>query len=126
MPGFDRVTQSPAQLSGQPCIRGLELSVRQVIEELAAEGSFHDVLRKHPELEDEDLRQALLFAAVQLANGALPVAAEELPFDQSAKPLAQVVEEIIASIPPEEFDKLPADGSVNHDHYLYGWPKKYP
>jgi len=54
MTHFDRVTQGPARLSGQPCIRGLELSVCQVIEELAARGSFQDVLRLHPELEEED------------------------------------------------------------------------
>ena len=120
MPGFERVTQIPARMSGEPCIRGLELTVRQVIEELAARGSFQDVLRVHPELEEEDLRQALFFAAAQLANGALQPAGEDLPYDESAKPLSEVVGEIIASIPPEEFDKLPTDGSVNHDHYLYG------
>jgi hypothetical protein len=37
--------------------------------------------------------------------------------------LLKVVEAIQAQVPPEEWDKLPHDGSINHDHYLYGSPK---
>ena len=37
--------------------------------------------------------------------------------------LLKRVEEIQAQVPPEEWDKLPHDGSINHDHYLYGSPK---
>lgn len=37
--------------------------------------------------------------------------------------LLKQVEEIQAEVPPEEWDKLPHDGSINHDHYLYGLPK---
>lgn len=33
------------------------------------------------------------------------------------------VKEIQAQVPTEEWDKLPHDGSINHDHYLYGSPK---
>jgi len=36
-----------------------------------------------------------------------------------------VIAEISSEIPDEEWEKLPSDGSVNHDHYLYGAPKKY-
>ena len=113
-------------MSEEPCIRGLGLTVRQVVEELAARGSFQDVLHEHPELEEEDIRQDLCFAAAQLPKGAPQPAVEDMPYDESAKPIWEVIDEIIAGIPPEEFDKLPTDGSVNHDHYLYGWPKKYP
>jgi ssDNA-specific exonuclease RecJ len=37
--------------------------------------------------------------------------------------LLERVKEIQAQVPTEEWDKLPHDGSINHDHYLYGSPK---
>jgi hypothetical protein len=37
--------------------------------------------------------------------------------------LLESVKAIQAQVPPEEWDKLPHDGSINHDHYLYGSPK---
>ena len=41
------------------------------------------------------------------------------------RPIWEVITEISAEVPEEEWAKLPSDGSVNHDHYLYGAPKKY-
>jgi Arc/MetJ-type ribon-helix-helix transcriptional regulator len=40
------------------------------------------------------------------------------------KPIWEVAEELAASIPPEEWDKLPVDGAAQHDHYIYGTPKR--
>src|SRR4051794_31740466 len=40
------------------------------------------------------------------------------------KPIWEVIEEITAGIPDEEFLKLPADGAEQHDHYIYGTPKR--
>ena len=37
--------------------------------------------------------------------------------------LLERIKEIQAQVPAEEWDKLPHDGSINHDHYLYGSPK---
>ncbi len=37
--------------------------------------------------------------------------------------LLERVKEIQAQVPPEEWDKLPHDGAINHDHYLFGSPK---
>ncbi len=42
------------------------------------------------------------------------------------KSLAEVAREIAAAIPDEELDRLPPDASINHDHYLYGSPKRRP
>jgi hypothetical protein len=42
----------------------------------------------------------------------------------SKKPIWEVIEEIMADVPDEEFDKLPKDGASEHDHYIYGTPKK--
>lgn len=41
------------------------------------------------------------------------------------RPIWEVAKEISESVPLEEWEKLPSDGAVNHDHYLYGAPKKY-
>ena len=42
----------------------------------------------------------------------------------SARPLWEIVEEISSQIPIEEWEKLPTDGAEQHDHYLYGSPKR--
>jgi Arc/MetJ-type ribon-helix-helix transcriptional regulator len=40
------------------------------------------------------------------------------------KPIWEVAEELSKNIPPEEWDKLPVDGASQHDHYIYGTPKR--
>jgi len=45
--------------------------------------------------------------------------------ERKKRPIWEVITEISSEIPEEEWAKLPSDGSVNHDHYLYGAPKKY-
>ena len=42
----------------------------------------------------------------------------------SGRPLWEIAEEISAQIPAEEWEKLPTDGAEQHDHYLYGSPKR--
>jgi uncharacterized protein (DUF433 family) len=66
MTKFDRITTHPAILSGQPCILGMRLTVRRVIEALAVYPNWDDLRREYPELEPEDIRQALAFAAHNL------------------------------------------------------------
>ncbi len=60
---FDRVTCHPNQMNGQPCIRGMRLTVRRVVEAVAIYPKREDLLRNYPELESDDIRQALAFAA---------------------------------------------------------------
>ncbi len=43
---------------------------------------------------------------------------------KDTRPIWEVITEISSQIPEEEWAKLPSDGSINHDHYLYGSPKK--
>jgi hypothetical protein len=38
--------------------------------------------------------------------------------------ISEIMAEIMADVPPEEFAKLPKDGASEHDHYLYGHPKR--
>jgi uncharacterized protein (DUF433 family) len=66
MPTFDRITSDPAVVNGQPCIRGLRLTVRRVLEALATYPDRDELHAEHPELEDEDIRQALEYAAANL------------------------------------------------------------
>jgi len=70
MPHFDRITWNPNQMNGQPCIRGLRLTVRRVVEAVAIYPNRDDLFRNHPELEPEDIRQALAFAAANLEDSA--------------------------------------------------------
>jgi uncharacterized protein (DUF433 family) len=71
--GFDRITSDPGMLAGKPCIRGMRLSVQRVLEILADNPSWDDVRADYPELEPEDLRQALAFAAASLADSIIPL-----------------------------------------------------
>ncbi len=60
---FDRITVDPAQLGGQPCIRGLRITVRRVLEILATYPDRAELFADYPDLNEEDLQQALSFAA---------------------------------------------------------------
>jgi len=53
-------------MGGQPCIRGLRLTVRRVLEVMAAYADRQELFREYPSLDEEDLRQALAFAAANL------------------------------------------------------------
>ncbi len=66
MTQLDRITSDPAVLNGQPCIRGLRLTVRRVLEALATYPDRNELRAEYPELEDEDIRQALEYAAANL------------------------------------------------------------
>jgi len=70
----DRITSDPARLNGQPCIRDLRLTVRRVIEAVALYPDRAELLREYPELDDEDIRQALLFAATSMDDRVLILA----------------------------------------------------
>ena len=52
--------------------------------------------------------------------------APEPPLDPDAKPIWEVIDEIMKDVPDEVLEKLPRDGSINHDHYIYGLPKREP
>jgi uncharacterized protein (DUF433 family) len=73
MTKFDRITSIPTILNGQPTIRGMRLTVRRVIEALAIYPNWDDLRAQYPELEPEDIRQALEFAAQNLDDRVLPL-----------------------------------------------------
>lgn len=62
-PSLDRITVNPHVCHGRPCIRGLRYPVEIVLELLASGMSESEILADYPDLEAEDLRAALAFAA---------------------------------------------------------------
>lgn len=61
--GFDRITSDPNVLGGKACIRGMRLSVSLIVNLVANGMSFEEILVEYPDLETEDIRQALRYAA---------------------------------------------------------------
>src|SRR5450759_4158153 len=65
---FDRITWNPNQMNGQPCIRGMRLTERRVLEAVALYPNRDDLFRNNPELGPDDVQQALAFAAANLED----------------------------------------------------------
>jgi uncharacterized protein (DUF433 family) len=63
---FDRITVEPAKCGGKPCIRGMRITVRRVLEILATHRDREEIFREYPFLEEEDLQQALRYAAASI------------------------------------------------------------
>src|SRR3712207_4529344 len=70
---FDRITGDPDRLGGEPCIRDLRVTVRRVVEAVALYPVREELRRDYPELDDEDIRQALASAAACLDDRVLPL-----------------------------------------------------
>ena len=69
---FRRISTNPRQMDGVPCLRGLRIPVATIVT-LAAEGqSTQEILALYPDLEDDDISEALHFAAEAVREGAIP------------------------------------------------------
>jgi uncharacterized protein (DUF433 family) len=64
---FDRITFDPAVMGGRACIRGMRMTVSLVVNLVANGMPTEDIVREYPELEAEDIREALQYASA-LAN----------------------------------------------------------
>lgn len=73
---LDRITRNPDRMNGQPCIRNLRLTVRRVMELLATYPDRQELYQEFPELEDEDIQQALMFAASCLDDRIIDIPAQ--------------------------------------------------
>jgi bifunctional DNA-binding transcriptional regulator/antitoxin component of YhaV-PrlF toxin-antitoxin module len=62
---------------------------------------------------------------IRIAPATTEGAAPKQSFPEGHRPVWEIVEEISASVPREEWEKLPRDLALNHDRYLYGAPKKH-
>jgi uncharacterized protein (DUF433 family) len=60
---FDRITIEPGQCGGKPCIRGMRITVRRVLELLATYPDRASLFAEYPFLEPDDLQQALCYGA---------------------------------------------------------------
>ena len=64
---FDRITFDPEVMGGRACIRGMRMTVSLVVNLVANGMSAEEIIREYPEIEPEDIRQALQYASA-LAN----------------------------------------------------------
>jgi uncharacterized protein (DUF433 family) len=69
-----RITFDPAQCGGRPCIRGMRIRVKDVLELLAAGVAEAEILADYPYLEAEDIRACLAFAAAEVDHPVLTTA----------------------------------------------------
>lgn len=60
---FDRITFDPQIMGGRACIRGMRITVSVVIGQIAHGADFEEVLTEYPDLEREDIEQALTYSA---------------------------------------------------------------
>jgi len=70
---FKRVTVNPKQMDGVPCIRGLRIPVAAVVGMVADGMAEEEILKAYPDLEREDIREALRFAAEAVRERELPL-----------------------------------------------------
>ena len=60
---LDRITINPEVMVGKPTIRGLRITVEQILKALAGGITIKELLDDYPELETEDIQAVLLYAA---------------------------------------------------------------
>ena len=72
---FDRITTDPAQMGGLPCIRGLRIPVAAVIDMVADGMSPADIIDAFPDLQPQDIEQALHYAAESVREREIPIRA---------------------------------------------------
>ena len=73
MAPFARISVDPHRMNGQPCVRDLRLTVRRVLEALAIYPDREELVREYPELEPEDIRQVLAYAATALDDKVIEI-----------------------------------------------------
>ena len=73
MKQLTRITLDPQVMGGKPCIRGLRVTVGTVVGLLASGHSIADILKAYPYLEEEDIQEALAYAAWRVEEVELPL-----------------------------------------------------
>jgi uncharacterized protein (DUF433 family) len=72
---LDRITRNPEVMSGKACIRAMRVTVATVVGLVASGHSSAEILRAYPYLEEEDIRQALAYAAWRVEEMEVPLPA---------------------------------------------------
>jgi uncharacterized protein (DUF433 family) len=70
-PLFDRITIEPGKCGGRPCLRGMCIRVKDVLDLLSHGASHAEIIEDFPELEEDDIRAALAWAAAQAGHQVL-------------------------------------------------------
>jgi hypothetical protein len=79
----------------------------------------HSILEKLQALPEKKQEEVLALVEQMLKEG-------QPQTRENVRPIWEIFEEIASAAPPGTWDDVPTDGSVNHDHYLYGAPKQIP
>jgi uncharacterized protein (DUF433 family) len=74
---YQRITTDPQQMGGVPCLRGLRIPVATIVGLVAEGQTVDEILELYPDLEANDVREALRFAAEAVRERTLPLAAGE-------------------------------------------------
>jgi uncharacterized protein (DUF433 family) len=60
---FERITFDPQIMGGRACIRGMRIPVSVIVGQVAHGATFQEILSDYPDLQEEDIRQAIQYAA---------------------------------------------------------------
>lgn len=69
---LERITFDPKMMGGKPCIRGMRVTVGTIVGLVASGNNFDDIIKYYPYLEQEDIKQALSYAAWRSEEMELP------------------------------------------------------
>lgn len=72
---LDRITRNPAMMGGKPCIRGMRVTVGTIVGLLASGHTNAEILAAYPYLEEDDIRQALVYATWRVEELEVPLPA---------------------------------------------------
>lgn len=70
---LNRITSNPRQCGGRPCIRGMRIRVKDVLDMLAGGATETEILQDYPDLEAEDIRACLEYASAQVDHAVVMV-----------------------------------------------------
>lgn len=74
MSQMQRITFNPNQCNGRPCIRGMRIRVKDVLDMLASGATESEILESYPYLQREDIQASLEYAAAQVDHAVLSLA----------------------------------------------------
>lgn len=72
---LDRITRQPEVMGGKPCVRGMRVTVGTIVGLIASGRPHSEILAAYPYLEEEDIRQALAYAAWRVEEIEVPLPA---------------------------------------------------
>jgi len=70
---LDRITRNPSVMGGKPCVRGMRVTVGTIVGLVASGRSTAEILTAYPYIEEEDIRQALAYAAWRVEEFEIPL-----------------------------------------------------